>query len=645
MFAIKSDQIFFFSQDIKNQTRIMQVLSKGFNYIPSRTKQDLSTMLLHDFHSWCNRVLYIRNRTSTQATDKSIRKYFPLRNPMQPIHSLTQPTGANKSLTQDDNDCLQLQDEDDGFRRYAEWTLMDMKLEMNKTFHIKENLSPKSFRLLRNIKFDDTILIVENDKGNGLSVITKVQYDHVCNVHLSDRSTYIPFGLKHFQRSIASFNTKILQLISNHGREHVLQTIHVITLRAQLLKDTGMESIPSFYALIKLHKMTSFDDIKIRPIVNNSRGFTKVLNFIVHDFLAKTIPLQNTKKYRILKSTSDFIQFLNQSMPNVDDSHCLLTCDINSLYTNMSNKLVMQKVDLQLVKFGHLVGYNASTISLIQQCIDLILQHSFLTFNNQIYKQVNGYSMGVASAPTTANVFLAEIESGFISNCHVILYARYIDDVFMFVKRDKINMIKRQYDATLKLNKLMCTWESNTEEVKFLDLIVSCRNGTVKYRNNDKINGMFICASSFHADRRGFIVGELIRLRRNNQSHNDFKASRQNLYNALIARGYSRSWLKTIMKQDEDNHTEGVTHAKQVTEAPKATNAFVTTYNHLTSRMNLSHLISKHWKNIEMEYQSDANLEHRLPKPIVAYRLQPNLKALVTSKQRSTYEHHSLANS
>ena len=59
-------------------------------------------------------------------------------------------------------------------------------------------------------------------------------------------------------------------------------------------------------------------------------------------------------------------------------------------------------------------------------------------FNDELYQQVDGVSMGGPLAPSFANAFLAHLENNKLSACNSIikpkLFLRYVDDCFSLFK-------------------------------------------------------------------------------------------------------------------------------------------------------------------------------------------------------------------
>lgn len=60
-----------------------------------------------------------------------------------------------------------------------------------------------------------------------------------------------------------------------------------------------------------------------------------------------------------------------------------------------------------------------------------VLAHNYFQFHDSIYHQVQGTAMGTVTAPSYANLFMAELEERLLdeSTTDPIIWKRYIDDI------------------------------------------------------------------------------------------------------------------------------------------------------------------------------------------------------------------------
>ena len=97
-------------------------------------------------------------------------------------------------------------------------------------------------------------------------------------------------------------------------------------------------------------------------------------------------------------------------------------------------------------------------------------------FNNVIYEQKDGVSMGASLGPVLANIIMTECEKlvvdDLIKNGIVKFYVRYVDDTLLLVKRQDIDRILNafnSFDHNLKFT--VDTFENTMPH--FLDLEIS----------------------------------------------------------------------------------------------------------------------------------------------------------------------------
>ena len=69
----------------------------------------------------------------------------------------------------------------------------------------------------------------------------------------------------------------------------------------------------------------------------------------------------------------------------------------------------------------------------ITKMAEYVLTKNVLTFNNDLYLQIQGTAMGTKMAPAFANIFMAEFENSALTNAPIPpeIWWRYIDDCFI----------------------------------------------------------------------------------------------------------------------------------------------------------------------------------------------------------------------
>ena len=108
--------------------------------------------------------------------------------------------------------------------------------------------------------------------------------------------------------------------------------------------------------------------------------------------------------------------------------------------------------------------------------LELCTKEMHFSFNDKIYRQVNGVAMGSPLGPVIANIFMVELERRLIPTMYdkISLWFRYVDDTFTFIKRGEVDNIIRILNSFHE--SINFTFEKETDEsISFLDVNVMKR--------------------------------------------------------------------------------------------------------------------------------------------------------------------------
>lgn len=183
-----------------------------------------------------------------------------------------------------------------------------------------------------------------------------------------------------------------------------------------------------------------------------------------------------TNAFTIKNSTSfakEILQF--------DPSKILVSFDVSSLFTNIP---LVETTNFILGRLfqnddNHMGIDKASFRKLLQ----ISTQDSYFLFNDSVYQQIDGVSMGSPLAPTLANIFMCDLERKFMENCPLefkpCVYKRYVDDTLALF--DNLDQAKKflQYINKIHPN-INFTMETEEEmQLPFLDILISRKNNTM----------------------------------------------------------------------------------------------------------------------------------------------------------------------
>jgi hypothetical protein len=232
------------------------------------------------------------------------------------------------------------------------------------------------------------------------------------------------------------------------------------------------------------------------------------------------------------------------------------TADVESLYTNVDTPLllgddgllaeflllVVPKLTNNKVKLTHRL------IQFIIEGVTLIIKNNYFTCGGKYFKQKKGIAMGAALSVCLAQIFLFMIEYKFIYDTmeykKLITYYRYFDDIFMISKtKEDVVQFVSLFNSCNRYIKVKEAYGSN-QCIPFLDTEVYIDRLTHRINTRLYIKPMhsfnYIPYKSFHSrvQLKAFIRTELIRITCISSKSYEWKASCEEFYQHLIARGY-----------------------------------------------------------------------------------------------------------
>ena len=106
---------------------------------------------------------------------------------------------------------------------------------------------------------------------------------------------------------------------------------------------------------------------------------------------------------------------------------------------------------------------------------DVVLKNNYFEFNCQVKHQILSTAIGTKFAPTCACIFMDETETKFLQTQEFqpLVWFRYIDNVFLIWTHGPDKLVSfmtkfNNYHPNVKF-----TYESNKENITFLDLNIS----------------------------------------------------------------------------------------------------------------------------------------------------------------------------
>jgi len=324
-----------------------------------------------------------------------------------------------------------------------------------------------------------------------------------------------------------------------------------------------------FYAIPKIHKT---QPLSSRPISAQhsymlaplSRGLAKVL-------------LKVQKKYRgITEDTISFVQKMETF--KTTKPFLFLTYDVEACYPNID---INDAINTLHKHIPEMRTENAFWTKILQ----LIMYNNYVTYNNQIYRQMIGTATGTQTAPPFANLYLYFKFKEVLQDPTVLFHERYIDDGFILVstKEDAHRIIKTLNDQT----NLNLTHDISETRAIFLDLVIYKgdrfqEQNILDLKTYFKPTNRLLYLPNITKHPRsmlsGIIIGEAIRTLRNSSSKLEWLKALRYIFKGLLARGYKPSFIQKAWKTVRWEERESYINNRSTKEKP--TGALVFTSFH-----------------------------------------------------------------
>lgn len=322
------------------------------------------------------------------------------------------------------------------------------------SFSIPEGpLSKRHMKSLEEL-LDKDVVILKPDKGDGVIILDKSDYNEKVSANLSDTSRFAIDPSQSDQT--LNFQNKVVDEIKKLHKRNLIDD----NLKNSLIPKGSQ--IPRLYGLPKIHK----PQCPTRPILS-------MTNSPCHK-LAKWLTeiLKPVEKYYSKFCTKDSFEFASLiQQQRACNGGFMSSFDVVSLFPHVPLK---ETVDIigNTIRFKRVsVGIPSQTVkNLLLLCTENI---QFL-FNGIYYRQIDGCAMGSPLGPLLANIFVGSLEykmsSALKRHCH--LYVRYVDDTFILAKsqEDARTLFKKFNEVHTNL-KFTMEMESNGK-LPFLDVLV-----------------------------------------------------------------------------------------------------------------------------------------------------------------------------
>jgi hypothetical protein len=401
--------------------------------------------------------------------------------------------------------------------------------------YYKPNLSKKNWKNLISLMNNQEIIIKPADKNLGLVVMDKSDYVSNCLKILRSKD-FIELNQLEATQCLMLATSKFQQILKKEKISNKFYDYFTIFCN---------NSFNNFYGLPKMHKAI----LSFRPIIAGC----KYVFQIFAKFIAKLFNNFMFSHKLFLKNSNTLVPLLELINFKNSQEAFIITGDVESLYPSIPIKDCLKSVSFYInqILFASKMD-NPFSPGAILELISLFLNNNYIRFFDYYFKQVNGIAMGNAASVQLANIFMFFIEKELPFSQYIVLHKRYIDDIIIvwngpFADLSSFLSLYQKLHPNIRINFKISSCNQFNE---FLDLKLQIINSKIQISTHQKILNkyLYIPNNSYHShfQKRGFIIGELIRYVRNSSNALLFQITKNLFFERLRARGYKVSFLLKI---------------------------------------------------------------------------------------------------
>ncbi len=246
------------------------------------------------------------------------------------------------------------------------------------------------------------------------------------------------------------------------------------------------------HGLPKTHK--PFDYLpSFRPIIDTTGTAYQPLA----KYLSSLLNPLTHNEFKLKDSFDAVSRILNIPTHLFSQGYRLVSFDVSSLFTNIPLRKTVNIILDRIYKDKRI------TTSLNKRTLKKLLLDSCtktpFSLNDQLYRQIDGVSMGSPLGPTLADILMTafedEIVRPLLSSNVIKFYSRYVDDTLVLIKPCDIPNVLKKFNSFHPLIKFTHEEFTDNNDVHFLDIKITS-TGTTIYRKSTH-TGQYIHLSSF----------------------------------------------------------------------------------------------------------------------------------------------------
>ena len=197
------------------------------------------------------------------------------------------------------------------------------------------------------------------------------------------------------------------------------------------------------HGLPKTHKPFEYLP-KFRPIINT----TNTPYYGISKFLSNLLNPLTENQYVVKDSFAAANKIREISKELFDHGYRFVSFDVESLFTSVPLSETINII-LDRIYNKKLLKTNIKKRAMKKLLKDCCTKNAF-SFNNTIYEQIDGVSMGSCLVPVLAN-FQTELETAIVDKLFAAnllkFYIRYVDDTLALIKESGINTVLKKLNS------------------------------------------------------------------------------------------------------------------------------------------------------------------------------------------------------
>ena len=265
----------------------------------------------------------------------------------------------------------------------------EVKTLLRRDHKAKPNIPKDEYKVLKEMKKDDTRQILTADKGVSMVVLDSEDYTAKSET-LLQQSNYKVLKTDPTNK----YKNKLIALLKTIKAEGGMDDITY-----KRLYPTGAVP-PKYYGLPKVHK----PGMPLRPIISSVGSVThataKELTRIIK-------PLVGGSQHHV-RNNKDFIHSIEGIQLTADE--CMMSFDVESLFTSVPVEPSLQIIKKLLEEDRSLHLRTKMTVNQISCLLDFCLKTTYFIFQGKFFEQVKGAAMGSPISPIVANLFMEDLE-------------------------------------------------------------------------------------------------------------------------------------------------------------------------------------------------------------------------------------------